>query len=146
MYHDSFHWYGLLLLILAALLLTIEFKYYTHMISGLTGTILLAFGALAVLSGPDAISPGVAIGASVAVGAITIFQGFLGMRARKARKMTGIQVLIGEIGVARTDIDPEGMVVVNGEYWRARSERAIPAGKRVAIEDVKDLFVYVREA
>jgi membrane-bound serine protease (ClpP class) len=142
-----FHWNGALLLLLAALFLFIELKYYTHMISGLAGTILLAIGALLVLSGPYQLSPGIAIGAAVAVGAITIFQGFLGMRARKARQLTGIETLVGEEGVAQTNIDPEGMVMIRGEYWRARSDdHAIAAGRRVAVKAVKNLLVYVREA
>ena len=146
LYQDSPTWYGLTLLALAALLLIIEVKYYTHMISGAAGTVLLAFGALALLQGPQRITPGLAISVSVAFGIIVVFLGFLGMRARKSRHMTGPESLIGEIGVSRTPIDPEGTVFVHGEYWQARSDHAIPAGQRVSIERVDELVAYVKEA
>jgi membrane-bound serine protease (ClpP class) len=143
-YQDSPTWYGLTLLVLAIILLTIELKYYTHMISGVAGTILLGFGALALIQGPRRITPGVAIAISVAFGIITIFLGLLGMRARKSKQMTGIETLVGEIGVSRTEINPEGTVFVRGEYWSARSRLPIAVGQRVTVQRVEDnLVVYV---
>src|SRR5205823_14970631 len=55
-YHDSPSWYGLTLLVLTIILLAIELRYYTHMVSGLAGTVLLAFGALALVQGPRRIT------------------------------------------------------------------------------------------
>ena len=58
--------------------------------------------------------------------------------------MTGIETLVGEIGVSRTEINPEGTVFVRGEYWRARSGQTIPAGQRVSIKRVEgNLILYV---
>lgn len=145
LYQDSPTWYGLTLLVLAVLLLGIELKYYTHMVSGIAGTILLAFGALALLQGPRRITPGVAIATSAAFGIITIFLAFLGMRTRKGKHLTGVESLVGEIGVSRTNIDPQGTVFVRGEYWQARSDHAIPAGHRVRIERIDELVAYVEE-
>jgi membrane-bound serine protease (ClpP class) len=143
-YRDSPTWYGLTLLVLAIILLTIELKYYTHMISGVAGTILLAFGALALIQGPRRITPAVAIAISAAFGIITIFLGLLAMRARKSKQMTGMEALVGEIGVSRTEINPEGTVFVHGEYWRARSSEAIAAGQRVSVKRVEgNLILYV---
>ncbi|MGI8961458.1 MAG: NfeD family protein [Bryobacteraceae bacterium] len=143
-YQDSPTWYGLTLLVLAIILLTIELTYYTHMVSGVAGTILLAFGALALIQGPRRITPGMAIAISAAFGIITIFLGLLGMRARKSKQMTGIETLVGEIGVSRTEINPEGTVFVRGEYWRAHSGQMIAAGQRVSIKRVEgNLILYV---
>ena len=145
---DSPNWYGLTLMAVAVLLLTIEFKYYTHMISGVAGTMLLAFGAIVILQGPRRVSPSLAIAASVAFGLITIFLGLMGMRARKTRHATGLESLIGEVGVARTEIHPNavapfGTVFVHGEYWQARANGMIAPGERVRVERVQDLIVYV---
>src|ERR1700761_292094 len=112
LYQDSPSWYGLTLLALAVLLLGIELKYYTHMISGLAGTVLLAIGAIILLQGPRRVTPAWAVSVSVAFGLITIFLGVLGMRVRNSRRLTGTESLIGETGVSRTRIDPEGMVFV----------------------------------
>jgi membrane-bound serine protease (ClpP class) len=146
LYQDSPSWYGLTLLLLAILLLGIELKYYTHMVSGVAGTVLLAFGAILLLQGPRRISPALALAVSAAFGLITIFLGVLAMRARKTKRLTGMETLVGETGTSRTPIDPEGMVFVHGEYWKARSPEAIAAGERVRVEEIKDLMLVVRRA
>jgi membrane-bound serine protease (ClpP class) len=145
-YQDSPSWYGLTLLILAIILLTVELRYYTHMVSGIAGTILLAFGALVLIQGPRRITPGLAIAISAAFGIITVFLGLLGMRARDTKQMTGIQTLVGELGVSRTEINPEGTVFVRGEYWQARSAQPIAAGERVSIKGVQGNLILEVEA
>lgn len=146
LYQDAPSWYGLTLLALAALLLGIELKYYTHMVSGLAGTLLLAFGALVLLQGPRRIMPSVAFAVSAAFGLITIFLGSLAMRTRKNKLLTGIETLVGETGVSRTAINPEGTVFVHGEYWKARSQESIPAGEPVRVDQVRDLVLIVKRA
>lgn len=145
-YQDSPSWYGLTLLVFAVILLTIELKYYTHMVSGVAGTILLVFGAITLIQGPRRITPGLAIAISAAFGMITVFLGLLGMRARKSKQMTGIEMLVGEVGVSRTEINPEGTVFVRGEYWRARSRQPIAAGQRVSIRRVEGNLILEVEA
>ena len=145
-YQDSPSWYGLTLLVLAIILLTVELRYYTHMVSGIAGTILLAFGALVLIQGPRRITPGLAIAISAAFGIITVFLGLLGMRARDRKQMTGIQTLVGELGVSRTEINPEGTVFVRGEYWQARSAQPIAAGERVSIKGVQGNLILEVEA
>lgn len=139
-------WYGLLLLVLAVTLLAVELKVYTHMISGIVGAILLAFGIILLFPAPGQISPTVAIAVSAALGIIIIFLGTLGIRARKSKLLTGIQTLIGQTGVSSTPVNPAGTVFVNGEYWQARSNHAIEAGQPVRVERVDDLTIWVTEA
>ena len=145
-YQDSPSWYGITLLALALLLLAIELKYYTHMISGIAGAILLAFGASFLLEGGKRITPALAFSVSLAFGAITIFLGFLGMRARQARHLTGVETMVGTVGVCKTDLDPEGTILIHGEYWKARTHGRISAGQRVIVENVQDLQLLVKEA
>ena len=146
LYQDSPTWYGLVLLLCAGLLLGIELKYYTHMISGVAGAVLFAFATIVLLQGPQRVSPAVAIGVSIALGTIIVFLGSLAMRTRKAKVLTGLQALIGETGTVRTPLDPEGTVLVNGEYWQARSNHPIGAGQKVRVEKVDDMTVWVTEA
>lgn len=145
-YQDSPSWYGITLLLLAMALLTIEFKYYTHMISGLAGTVLLAFGAMALLTGPRRITPEMAISTSVAFGLISVFLGLLGMRARKSKPRSGLSAMIGQIGISQTKIDPEGTVLIRGEYWKAVSDNSIAPGQQVEVQKVQNLLLYVRPA
>jgi len=146
LYEDSPSWYGLTLLALAVLLLGIELKYYTHMISGLAGTVLLVIGALILLQGPRRVSPGLAIAVSAAFGLITIFLGMLGMRAGRRKPAMGMESLVGVVGTARTAVDPEGTVFIQGEYWKARAAEHIPAGDRVCVDKVEDFVLVVRKA
>src|SRR5947209_6832724 len=65
--------YGTTLVILAMLLLLIELKYYTHMISGLIGAVLLGYGATLLIAGPQRIEPGLAVGVALAAGLLVVF-------------------------------------------------------------------------
>jgi membrane-bound serine protease (ClpP class) len=65
----------------------------------------------------------------------------------KRKKETGVEGLIGETGVARTDIDPlQGRVFVHGEWWNAVSDDPIAAGSRVEVETVKNLVLKVKKS
>ncbi len=143
LYRDAPSWPGVLLLAFAIVLLGIELKYYTHMISGVVGSILLAVGAIILLRGPQRISPPIAIAMATAFGIIVVFLGFLAVRARRTKPATGLQALIGETGIAHTDIAPDGTVMVHGEYWHAHSSESIPAGRRVSVRAVEALNLYV---
>jgi membrane-bound ClpP family serine protease len=41
--------------------------------------------------------------------------------------------LVGQIGEAKTRVDEEGSVQVDGELWSARSEKSIPAGSMIRV-------------
>jgi membrane-bound serine protease (ClpP class) len=60
--------------------------------------------------------------------------------------LMGIETLVGQTGVSSTPLDPAGTVMVNGEYWQARSNQAIPAGQAVRVERVDNMTIWVREA
>jgi membrane-bound serine protease (ClpP class) len=137
-------WHGATLITLAVLLLLIEFKYYSHSISGLAGTILLCMGAITLLRGPRQISPALAIAVSAACGSLVIYLGFLGMRAQ-AKPLSGLQALVGELGRSCTDLQPEGTVFVHGEYWRARAPATVPSGRVVRVDTIEELMLTVRE-
>jgi membrane-bound serine protease (ClpP class) len=59
------------------------------------------------------------------------------------RPRTGGQGLIGEVGIALSDLDNEGKVAVHGEYWNARADRRIPQGERVRVVRVESLWLIV---
>jgi membrane-bound serine protease (ClpP class) len=139
-------WYGSVLISIALLLLAVEVKLGGHGVSGASGAVLLLIGALAVLRGPRRINPALAVAVSIALCSITVFLGYLALRARRGRLLTGLQSLVGEVGVARTEISPHGTVLVRGEYWQAKSSVPIPTGTRVSIERVQGMTLYVKEA
>lgn len=51
------------------------------------------------------------------------------VRSRFSTPTIGRDWMIGELGAARTDIDPDGIVTVRDAPWRARTNRATPIPK-----------------
>jgi len=67
-------------------------------------------------------------------------------RTRKRKVTTGKEGIIGEEGKVLEDLNPEGMVFVHGEYWKAKSRSGvIEKNKKVRVVDVKGLVLIVEE-
>ena len=60
------------------------------------------------------------------------------IRTRFATPTIGREWMIGEMGEATADIDPDGVVRVRGALWRARTNRATPlrVGDAVRVVDI----------
>jgi membrane-bound serine protease (ClpP class) len=68
----------------------------------------------------------------------------LGLKAQRRKVSTGTSGLIGEIGVAKTDVEEKGSVFVHGEYWNAVSDTKIPAGSKIEVVAVDGLIMRVK--
>jgi len=87
------------------------------------------------------------IGLMAAMGALFLFVFRKGYQARRLKPVTGAQGLIGRAATARTELDPNGMVFVEGERWEATSESgSIHAGERTIITALDGLRVRVKKA
>ena len=91
--------YTAVMLLLAALvLLVLEAKFGGHGALAIAGIVCLTLGTLTLVAAPVpelAVSPWVAIGVSAGFGGITVFLVRLAVRARRAKKMLGLDALIG---------------------------------------------------
>jgi len=61
---------------------------------------------------------------------------------------TGLERLVGLIGLAKQDLNPEGYVLVNGELWRAIADppdKAIPRGADVKVNAADGMRLTVSE-
>jgi membrane-bound serine protease (ClpP class) len=137
---------GVALIIAAFVLFGLEVKFATHGALGVGGTVMLILGALLLVDGPIPqmrIHLSTAVAVSIPFGLITIFLLKLAVRARRRKVVTGEYGLIGEIGIARTPIRPEGKVFVHGEIWNARSDSGVDAGESVRVAAVRDLVLTV---
>jgi membrane-bound serine protease (ClpP class) len=66
------------------------------------------------------------------------------LRVRLRRPIGGEEAIVGTVGVARTDIAPEGTVFTKGKLWRARTmETGIAAGSTVQIKATEGLVLLV---
>jgi len=64
-------------------------------------------------------------------------------RSHLLKPRTGESGLVGEIGVVKESIMPEGKVLVHGELWKAISKDPIENGARVRVVRVINLVLEV---
>jgi membrane-bound serine protease (ClpP class) len=70
-----------------------------------------------------------------------------GYRALKRKPVTGQEGLVGERGVAITELGTQaGQIFVHGEYWAAESNDRIEKGTSVVVEKVDGMRLLVRKA
>ena len=140
---------ALALLIAAFALFILEAKYATHGVLGIGGIICMIFGALFLVDGPIPemrVHLFTALIVSVPIGLITIFLMTLALRARRNRVTTGREGMIGEIGIARTQLQPAGKVFVHGTLWNAVARTSVAEGTRVRVSGVDGLQLIVEPA
>jgi len=64
-------------------------------------------------------------------------------KSQVSRPRTGADGLVGETGVVKEALGPEGKVQVHGELWKARSASPLGIGAKVRVVKVKDLVIEV---
>jgi membrane-bound serine protease (ClpP class) len=74
-----------------------------------------------------------------------VFAMGMALRARLKKPTTGQEGLVGEIGVARSRLDPEGKIFVHGEFWNAVSDGPVEEGEEVVVEAVERMKLKVRK-
>ena len=84
----------------------------------------------------------------VVVAGLALFYGFAMttvVRSRFSTPTIGREHLIGRAGVARSDLDPDGIVSVGGATWRATAHRAagIKDGDAVSVLGVSEIVLEV---
>lgn len=67
-----------------------------------------------------------------------------GLAAQSARVRTGRAGMIGERGVAATDVRPRGRVFVHSEYWNAVCDEGAAPGDEVEVESVDGMVLKVK--
>jgi len=133
-------WAGVGLIAISLLLFLLEVKVTSFGLLTVGGGICFVLGSLMLFDGPIPdmrVSLGVVLPTTVVVAGLTVFLLGRVIRAHRRQVMTGKAGLVGEIGKALSDIDPNGKVMVHGEYWDARSTAGrIEKGSEVRVETV----------
>ena len=150
------NWFGLALIILAFVLFILEVKTPTTGILALVGIITFLVGLLVLFNSPG--TPNFArISISSAV-AITLFTaGFFifiiakVVRAQRQTPIIGLESMVGQVGPVRSDLKSDdgdgysGLVLVNGELWRANSDDAVERGENVVVKSVDGFTLKVKK-
>lgn len=108
------------------------------------GTIALAIGSVRLYDGFSV--PWIAMTVVIAgtalfmVGAMPVM-----IRTRFSTPTIGRESMVGELGVAGSDVAPEGTVEVRGAPWRARTNRATPirSGDTIRVVGIDGLLLEV---
>src|ERR1051325_2098542 len=139
---------SLALILLAFVFFTLEAKFASHGILGIAGIVALTLGGLLLVDGPIPemrVHVWTALAVSVPMGLITVFLMSIALKARRNKVTTGPQGLIGEIGTARTPLDPEGKVFVHGELWNAVSTVPVQTGEQVRVRGLAGMQLNVEQ-
>lgn len=136
---------GLALIALAFLLFLLDIKAPTHGVLTLGGIISFIAGAALLFYQPFVEIPwGTIMGLALLTAAFFAFIIAKVLQAHKRRPWTGMEALIGQEGEARTDLDPNGMVYVEGLWQAETQEPPIPAGSKVNVVGYRGLRLIVQ--
>jgi membrane-bound serine protease (ClpP class) len=140
---------ALILILVSFVLFALEAKFATHGILTVGGIITLTLGGLLLVDAPIPqmrVHLITALAVSIPLGVITAFLMSIAVRARRNKVVTGMQGLVGEIGMAQTPLSPQGKVFVHGELWDAVASANIPSGQSVVVRQVDGLQLRVDPA
>lgn len=142
---------GLALIVFAIILFVLEIKIVSHGVLSIGGVISLIIGSIMLInveSGLEVVKISWEV-IALFVALTVLFFAFaitLGIKAQKRKPTTGVEGLFKEIGLAITDLNPEGEVKVHGEIWRAESiDGKIDSKSSVEIVDVENLKLKVKK-
>ncbi|HSQ34368.1 MAG TPA: NfeD family protein, partial [Candidatus Binatia bacterium] len=140
---------GLFLILLSIGFFVAEIKVQGFGVLGVGGIISFILGSMMLINSPiPEMRPAMSLIISFAVcfGFVFLFLTFKVFQAMKRKLETGREGLIGERGVAKTDIDNHsGKAFVHGEWWNAVADGLIPAGTAIQVEAVNNLLLKVKK-
>ena len=123
-----------------------EAKFASHGVLTIGGIALLTLGGLLLVDAPIPemrVHLVTALAISVPLGLITAFLMTIALQARRNKVVTGEQGLVGETGVAQTNLSPQGKVFVHGELWDAIASSSLAPGQLVVVRGVDGLILQV---
>ena len=135
-------WAGLLLLLLSFAFFASEAFVASHGALALAGVVSFVFGSL-LLFDPAGEAYEVSIWVSLAIaGTLALVLGVAltkVVQLRRTTPQTGEEEMLGAVGVVRQTLDPDGVVFVHGELWRARVDNGpLEPGERVQVDGIRD--------
>lgn len=141
------YWGGILLILLAFGLLIADVFVTSHGILTAGGLATLVLGSLILFNGSPAsiqVSRSLIAGVVIAFGLFFFFIVAAAIRGQKSKAVTGREGLEGQVGVAATPLNPEGMVAVEGERWAAEAiDGNVEPGQEVIVSRIEGLKLFV---
>jgi len=139
---------GLLLILLALVLFILEVKVVSYGMLSVGGTVSLFLGSIMLF---ETVEPYYRLSLKVVLSmtALTVlfFLVILGfaVRAQRRKPTTGMEGLIGKVGVVTIPLEPVGKVRIHGEIWTALADGTYPEGARVRVTGSEGMMLKVEE-
>lgn len=137
---------GVLLILLAVVFFIMEMKITSYGLLSVAGVLSFLLGSIMLFEGT---SPEMRVAWRVMLPTLALVCGFfvvvagLVFKSQVSRPRTGADGLVGETGVVKDALEPEGKVQVHGELWKARSAVPLRTGARVRVVKVENLIIEV---
>lgn len=139
---------GLILIALAIIFFIAEIMVPSYGILSIGGLISLTLGSI-MLFEDVGVSLKLMMPTILLVGGFFVVVATLAFRAYQRKPTGGVDGLLGEVGVVKKRLDPEGLVFVHGEYWRAVSvppSTELAPDEKVEVVGVEGLLLKVQKA
>jgi membrane-bound serine protease (ClpP class) len=136
---------GLLLIVLGIIFFIAEIMVGSFGVLAIGGLISLTIGSIMLFED-------VGVSIRLLLPTIVLVAGFflvvtgLAVKAFRSRPKTGSEGLVGSTGKAMERLDPEGVISVHGESWRARASEPMERGASVEVERIEGLTLHVKRA
>lgn len=142
------NWAAVFLILLAFIFFAFDIFASTHGVLTIGGLVSFVMGSLLLFQSPEPylrVQPwAIALVAAIVL-AVVVLIVQAALRGHRRPVVSGPEALIGMVGQARQDLDPEGLVFVDGALWRARSVGGrIEAGSAVEVVRIEGLLLHVR--
>ena len=141
---------GLALIIFVIILFILEIKVVSHGILSIGGVISLLLGSMMLIDEESVleamgISMELIILVVVLSAAFFLFAITFGIKAQRKKVATGEQGIVGEKGIAISNLKPDGEIKVHGEIWNARTDNEIKKDEFVTVVDSDGMTLIVNK-
>ncbi|UCH85507.1 MAG: nodulation protein NfeD [Candidatus Latescibacterota bacterium] len=138
---------GLALIILAIVMFLLEIKIPSGGLLTIGGVVSMLIGSIMFIDSPlpfMRVSISVIIPAVIFTALFFVFAVGMGLRAQRRKVTTGGKGIVGETGVAKSDIAEDGSAFVHGEHWNAVSDEPIPANSKIEVVGIEGMVLKVK--
>ena len=137
---------GLLLILFGVILFIAEINVMSYGLLSISGVVSIFLGSTMLIDSDDPalqisrtiLYPTLALSVILSLGIV-----LLATRTRSLKKLGGIEGMIGETGLVKEALNPQGRVLVHGELWEAEADNPINEGERVQVDLVEGLRIKV---
>jgi membrane-bound serine protease (ClpP class) len=138
---------GVALIVLSTIFFIIEIYVTSHGLATIGGVIALVFGSVILFNSSVPflrVSWEVIMLVAIIIVAFVVLMLIMGIGAQFRKPASGKEGMVGESGIAKTEIDPEGgTVFVHGEFWNAVSDKPIKKNSRVKVVSASGVLLKV---